>query len=170
MPNSLLELPFVLETRRNHALEHATLHVLADKYPTKPMAGHSNPTGFFILANVPTEDIQAAVTQALTRLRAGEHDLAIHAGCGTNLATSALVAGTFAWFILRGGRSTLGRLLRLPLALMFALVGLAVSQPLGPLLQAKVTTDAEMGNLQLVSITPAVEGRVQAHRVRTSNN
>jgi hypothetical protein len=169
MSNSILELPFVLETRRNHALEHATLHVLADKYPTKPMAGHSNPTGFFIVANVPTEDVHAAVTQALTRLRAGEHDLAIHAGCGTNLATSALMAGTFAWFVLRGGKSTFGKLLRVPLAIAFAMVGLALSQPLGPIIQSKITTDAEMGGLELLSITPAMEGRVQAHRVRTGN-
>src|SRR5512142_1578332 len=117
---SLLEMPLVLNTRRNHALEHATLHVLATKYPTKPMAGHSNPTGFFILGNLPTEDVQTAVQQALTRLRAGERELAIHAGCGTNLATSALVAGTFAWFVLRGARTTLGRLIRLPLAVAFA--------------------------------------------------
>lgn len=169
MSNSILELPFVLETRRNHALEHATLHVLADKYPSKPMAGHSNPTGFFILANVPTEDVQAAATQALTRLRAGESGLAIHAGCGTNMATSMLMAGTFAWFAMRGGRSFAGRLLRLPFAVAFALVGLALSQPLGPIIQSKITTDAEMGNLQLLSITPTVEGRVQAHRVRTSS-
>jgi hypothetical protein len=45
MSNSILDLPFVQETRRNHALEHATLHMLARKYPDKPMAGHSNPTG-----------------------------------------------------------------------------------------------------------------------------
>jgi hypothetical protein len=169
MPTSLLELPLVLETRRNHALEHATLHVLAAKYPTKPMAGHSNPTGFFILGNLPTEDVSSAVTQALARLRAGERDLAIHAGCGTNIATSALVAGTFAWFVLRGGRSALGRLLRLPLALAFALVGLAVSQPLGPIIQSKITTDADMGNLQVVDVRPAVQGRLQAHRVQTSS-
>ncbi len=169
MPNSLLELPFILETRRNHALEHATLHVLATKYPTKPMAGHSNPTGFFILGNIPTDDVRWAVTQALTRLRAGESDLAIHAGCGTNIATSGLVAGTFAWFVLRGGKSTLGRLLRLPLAIAFALVGLAVSQPLGPIVQSKITTDADMGDLQVVDVKPAMQGRVQAHRVRTSS-
>lgn len=169
MPNSLLELPFVLETRRNHALEHATLHVLADKYPTKPMAGHSNPTGFFILGNLPTEDVQSAVKQALTRLRAGESDLAIHAGCGTNIATSALVAGTFAWFALRGGKSTLGKLVRLPLAVVFALVGSIVSQPLGPVIQARITTDAEMGNLQVVDVHPTMSGRMQAHRVRTSS-
>ncbi len=167
MPNSLLELPFVSETRRNHALEHATLHVLADKYPTKPMAGHSNPTGFFILGSLPTEDVQSAVQQALTRLRAGERELAIHAGCGTNFATSALVAGTFAWLVLRGGRTTLGRLIRLPLAIAFALVGSVVSQPLGPIVQSKITTDAEMGNLQVVDVRPAMSGRMQAHRVVT---
>ena len=169
MTNSILDLPFVLETRRNHALEHATLHVLADKYPSKPMAGHSNPTGFFILANVPTADIQAAVNQALTRLRAGESNLAIHAGCGTNMATSMLMAGTFAWFVLRGARSLTGRLMRVPFAIVFALVGLALSQPLGPIIQSKITTDADMGNLRLVGITPTMEGRLQAHRVRTTS-
>ncbi len=168
MSNSLLEMPFVLNTRRNHALEHATLHVLADKYPTKPMAGHSNPTGFFILGNLPTEDVQAAVQQALTRLRAGESELAIHAGCGTNMATSALVAGTFAWFVLRGARTTLGRIIRLPLAIAFALVGSVVSQPLGPVIQQKITTDANMGNLQVLDVRPAMSGRMQAHRVRTT--
>ncbi len=167
MANSILDLPFVLETRRNHALEHATLHVLAAKYPNQHMAGHSNPTGFFILGNLPLDDVQSAVTQALTRLRAGESGLAIHAGCGTNLATTALLAGTFAWFALRGARSTLGRILRLPLAVAFALAGFALSQPLGPVIQQKITTDADMGNLQLIEVRPAMQGRVTAHRVIT---
>ncbi len=165
---SFLEMPFVMNTRRNHALEHATLHVLATKYPTKPMAGHSNPTGFFILGNLPTEDVRWAVSQADARLRAGESNLAIHPGCGTNLATSTLVAATFAWFAMRGGKSTFSRLLRLPLALAFAFVGAVVSRPLGPVLQEKVTTDANLGPLHVVDIQPAVSGRVQAHRVRTS--
>jgi hypothetical protein len=160
-------MPFVLNTRRNHALEHATLHVLAEKYPTKPMAGHSNPTGFFILGNLSTEEVQEAVQRALTRLRAGERELAIHAGCGTNLATSTLVAGSFAWFILRGGKTTLGKLIRLPLAVLFALVGSVVSQPLGPVIQQKITTDAEMGNLQVTDVRPAMSGRMKAHRVLT---
>ena len=169
MSNSILDLPFIHETRRNHALEHATLHVLSTKHPGNPMAGHSNPTGFFILGNLPTEDVRSAVTQALMRLRAGERGLAIHAGCGTNLATSALLAGTFAWFAMRGGKSTFGRILRLPFALVFALVGLAVSQPLGPVIQAKITTDADMGDLQIVDVRPTLRGRVTAHRVLTKN-
>ncbi len=168
MSNSILDLPFVLETRRNHALEHATLHVLADKYPRQNMGGHSNPTGFFIVGNFPTEDVQSAATQALTRLRAGESGLAIHAGCGTNLATTAILAGTFAWFAMRGARSTFGRILRLPFAIVFALLGVALSQPLGPVLQQKITTDADMGDLQIVEVRPSLRGRVTAHRVITN--
>ncbi len=167
MSNSILDLPFVLETRRNHALEHATLHVLADKYPRQNMGGHSNPTGFFIVGNFPTEDVQSAVSQALTRLRAGESGLAIHAGCGTNLATTAILAGTFAWLAMRGAKSTFGRILRLPFAIVFALLGVALSQPLGPLLQQKITTDANMGSLQVVDVRPSLRGRVTAHRVIT---
>ncbi len=169
MTNSILDLPFVLETRRNHALEHATLHVLASKYPHQPMAGHSNPTGFFILGNVTTDDIQSAAAQALTRLRAGERDLAIHAGCGTNLATTALLAGTLAWLALRGAKSTLGRILHLPFAIAFAAFGVLLSQPLGPMIQQRITTDAEMGNLQIVEVRPSLRGRITAHRVITKN-
>lgn len=167
MSNPLLDAPLILETRRNHALEHATLHVLAAKYPDRHMAGHSNPTGFFILGDLPTEDIQSAATQALTRLRAGERNLAIHAGCGTNLATAALLAGTLAWFVLQGAKSTFGRILRLPLAVAFALAGIALSQPLGPVIQARITTEAEMGDLQLVEVRPSLRGHITAHRVIT---
>ena len=169
MANPILELPLIQETRRNHALEHATLHVLAEQHPTSPMAGHSNPTGFFILGNFRTEEVESAVSQAATRLRAGEKELAIHAGCGTNMATSALMAGTFAWFVLRGSQSAFGRLLRVPFAVAFALLGLAISRPLGPILQSRITTDAEMGDLQIVEVRSATKGRVTAHRVITKN-
>jgi hypothetical protein len=168
MADSILDLPYILETRRNHALEHATLHMLAAQHPSTPMGGHSNPTGFFILGNFPTEEVQSAVTHALARLRAGESELAIHAGCGTNLATSALMAGTLAWFAMRGAKSTLGRILRLPFAITFALVGLALSQPLGPVIQARITTEADMGGLQVIDVRRTLRGRMTAHRVITS--
>ncbi len=167
MSNPVLELPWVAETRRNHALEHATLHVLAAQYPHHNMAGHSNPTGFFILGDLPTDDIRSAVSEALDRLRAGESQLAIHPGCGTNLATSMLLAATFAWFVFRGARSGVGRILRAPFAVIFALVGLLISRPLGPLLQQKITTDAEMGNLEVLDVRLGLRGVVRAHRVVT---
>ena len=159
----LLDLPLILETRRNHALEHATLHMLARTQPG-PLAGHSNPTGFFILGEVTTDDLRAAAGEAWTRLNAGESGLAIHPGCGTNLATTVGLAGTFAWLPLRGRKSTLGRLALIPLALLFAALGFALARQLGPSLQQHVTTEADLGNLQISEIRFIRKG---VHRVIT---
>jgi hypothetical protein len=159
----LLDLPLILETRRNHALEHATLHVLA-RTNNSPLAGHSNPTGFFILGDVSTDNLRVAADEARTRLNAGESGLAIHPGCGTNLATSALLASTLAWVPLRGRKSTLGRLAILPLALLLAALGFAIARPLGPALQQHITTEADLGNLRIVEIRRVRNG---VHRVIT---
>lgn len=159
----ILDLPLILETRRNHALEHATLHMLARTHAGN-MAGHSNPTGFYLLGNFDTQDIWTAATEALTRLRGGESELAVHAGCGTNMATTALLAGTFAWMPIRGTKSTSGRLLLIPVALVLAVIGYGLSRPLGPWLQKYVTTEADMGGLQIIDIVPVRKG---VHRVIT---
>jgi hypothetical protein len=160
----ILDLPFILETRRNHALEHATLHVLARKYPNQHMAGHSNPTGFFVIGKFDTQEIWTAATEAMTRLRGGESRLAIHAGCGTNIATTTLLAGAFAWLPLRGVKSTFWRLWLLPVALIFATFGYLLSQPAGPWLQANVTTEADLGDMKILDITPISRNM---HRVIT---
>ena len=159
----ILDLPFILETRRNHALEHATLHMLARAHKGN-MAGHSNPTGFFLLGDFSTQDIWAAATEALERLRSGESGLAIHAGCGTNMATTALLSGTLAWSVLRLAKSTLMKILLLPLAVTFAVVGVLLARPLGPVLQQRITTEANIGNMQIIDIIP---GRKGVHRVIT---
>jgi len=163
----ILDLPLILETRRNHALEHATIHVLAAKYPENHLAGHSNPTGFFVLGNVSTDDLKASVKEARTRLRAGESGLAIHAGCGTNFAATALLAGGLAWMPLSGSRSIRRRLWLLPFAVGFGVLGYALSQPLGPWLQAHVTTEPDLGNLQVHDIALVRKGGVAVHRVIT---
>ena len=163
----ILDLPLILETRRNHALEHATIHILAAKYPNSHLAGHSNPTGFYILGNVTTQDLADSVHEAWTRLRSGESELAIHAGCGTNLATTALLAGTMAWFPLSGSKSIRRRLWLLPFAVAFGLLGYVLSQPLGPILQAKVTTEADLGSLHVEEIIPLRRRGVAIHRVIT---
>jgi len=159
----ILDLPLILETRRNHALEHATLHMLARTHKGN-MAGHSNPTGFFLLGNFSTPDVWAAATEALERLREGESGLAIHAGCGTNIATTALLAGTLAWSVLRVSKSTLIKFLLLPVAVTFAVIGVLLARPLGTMLQQRVTTDANMGRMQIIDIIPIRKG---VHRVIT---
>ena len=159
----ILDLPFILETRRNHALEHATLHMLARTHKGS-MAGHSNPTGFFLLGDFPTPDVWAAATEALERLRGGESGLAIHAGCGTNLATTLLLSATLGWSALRGAKSTLTKILLIPFAVAFAVIGVLLSRPLGTLLQQRITTEADMGHMQIVDIIPVRKG---VHRVIT---
>ena len=159
----ILDLPYILETRRNHALEHATLHMLARTHQAS-MAGHSNPTGFYLLGNFETKDIWSAATEAMERLREGESGLAIHAGCGTNLATTTLLAATFAWSVLRLAKSNLMRFLLLPIAVIFAVIGVLLARPLGPVLQQRVTTDADMGNMQIIDIIPVHKG---VHRIIT---
>jgi len=159
----ILDLPFILETRRNHALEHATLHMLARTHKGS-MAGHSNPTGFFLLGDFSTPDVWAAATEALERLREGESGLAIHAGCGTNMATTALLSATLGWSVLRGAKSTLTKFLLLPIAVAFAVIGVLLARPLGPWLQKYVTTEANMGHMQIVDIIPIRKG---VHRVIT---
>lgn len=145
-------------------MEHATLKVLARKYNDKNLAGHSNPTGFFLFGDMTTEDIRTSIHEAMTRLRAGEHDLAIHPGCGTNLATSMVLPASFAWIPFQGTRSLRWRLLLIPVALGFALFGYVLSKPLGPWLQRNVTTQADLGNLQLMEIIHVRKG---VHRIIT---
>jgi len=159
----LLNLPLILETRRNHALEHATLHILAHKYKTS-MAGHSNPTGFYLLGDIQLEDIATASIEAMTRLKAGESGLAVHPGCGTNLAVTALLPATFAWAPIQGARSTRWRLLLIPLALIFAVFGYLLSKPLGPWLQKYITTEADLGNMKITDIRFVRKG---LHRIIT---
>ncbi|MFZ5883552.1 MAG: DUF6391 domain-containing protein [Chloroflexota bacterium] len=159
-----LNLPLILETRRNHALEHATLHILARQYRNQTMAGHSNPTGFFLLGDFRTEDVKSAAAEALARLKAGESGLAIHPGCGTNLVAAAVLPATFAWAPLRGAKSTRWRLLLIPFALALALFGYFLSKPLGPWLQKYITTEADPGGMQIVDVVFVRKG---VHRVVT---
>ena len=153
-----MDFPPFLATRRNHALEHASLHVLARKYKDQNMGGHSNPTGFFLFGDMSLEDIRNAINEAMTRLRAGESGLAIHPGCGTNLAASTLVPAAFAWAPFQGARSLRWRLLLIPVALMFAIFGYLLSKPLGPWLQRNLTTEADLGEMQVMDISLVRKG------------
>jgi hypothetical protein len=139
--------------RRNHGLEHATLHLLSQRFPNEPVAGHSDSRGFWIVGNVPAEVVSAVAQEALQRLRSGQRQLAIHPNCGTNFATSGIFAGTAAWLALIGGSSRLReRLERLPIAIVMATLALIVSRPVGMLLQERLTTSGDPGDLQLFEV------------------
>ena len=162
-----LQRPFS-RIRRNHGLEHATIHILSRRFPHTSMAGHSDADGFWLLGDLPTEAVQQAVAEALRRLRAGEHELAVHPNCGTNLVTAGTLAGLAGGLAMMGtGRRWRDRLERLSLAASLATLALLVAQPLGIFLQREVTTSGDPETLEVVDITPTRRGRMKAHRVRT---
>jgi hypothetical protein len=165
---SWLESDPIGRIRRNHGLEHATLHLLSKRYPRQSLAGHSSLTGFWILGDVSTDDLRSAVSEALQRLKNGESSLAVHPNCGTNIVTSGLLAGLAGGLAMfSAGKRLQDKLERLPMAMMLATLTIILSKPLGNQLQERLTTSAEPGNLRVVKIIATKRGRLKAHRVVT---
>jgi len=154
-----------MRIRSNHALEHATLHVLQEKGINTQLGGISDISGFWIYGDVSTELIFAATQEALNRLVGGENKLAVHPNCGTNIAVGSLAAGSLAWIGMLGTRGRFGRRLRrLPLAVLLALVGYQLARPFGPKLQEKITTNADLEGLEIEEVVKHdVLGRIVHH-------
>lgn len=163
-----LRVPLVERVRKNHGLEHATIHILSARRPRTSLAGRSDHRGFALFGDVPTEAVTEAAQSALQRLKAGEYHLAVHPNCGTNFVTAGMLVGVVAFLASLGpGRNWRTRLERLPLLIGAATLALVFAQPLGMALQREVTTTALLGDLEIVSITRHQTGRWTMHRVDT---
>ncbi|MCD6425991.1 MAG: hypothetical protein J7L35_10880 [Anaerolineales bacterium] len=155
-------------TRRNHGLEHATLNLLAKTHPGQPFAGHSDGGGFWILGDIPTEILSSTVSEALSKLNAGQSELAIHNNCGTNLLVSGFAAGLAGAAGLIGvGKQARDKFERIPVITFFGVLALIAARPLGPLLQKKVTTSGNPGNLMISTISKHTMNGTSAHRIKT---
>jgi len=168
MTERLLDRPLLSRLRRNHALEHATIHLLSARQPRTTLVGRSDPRGFYLFGDASGQAVAEAVQEALARLRAGEQRLAIHPNCGTNLLTAGLLGGTAAFAVLAGSRNSRSRLDRLPMAVVATVLGLLVAQPLGLALQRSVTTEADPKGLEIIEVKTWRRGRTTFHRVITA--
>ncbi|MCX2727650.1 DUF6391 domain-containing protein [Thermomicrobium sp. 4228-Ro] len=148
-PGQLARLLRDRRLRRNHALEHATINVIEERYGPSRLAGLAQPDGFLIFGSVSPALVLDAAQEGLQRLQRGEHRLAIHPRCGTTLIASQLVLA-LAFLI------TL--LLLRHLSFLPFLVGLIAALLLGPrlspLLQRWVTTDARVDDLAIAGLQP----------------
>lgn len=171
----VLDLPLVRRTRRNHGLEHATITVLAGRVRNLRMAGRSDAGGFVLLGEAPSEQVEAAARDALRRMRAGEHQLAVHPNCGTNLVTTGTLASLAAMIGLSGA-SRRDAWNRLPTVMILIMLALIFGQPLGLSLQKHLTTDGDPADLEIVSITrsqmqtPLSSSPITVHRVVTKSS
>ena len=165
----LFKQPRFARIRRNHALEHATIHVLSGRFPNKSFIGRSDPKGFFLYGDITRDEVRAATDEALARLRRGDAHLAIHPNCGTNLVTSGLLAGSASYFALIGigNKNWRQRLDRLPMAITLTMISLIIAQPLGKAVQKHVTTDGDPGQLEIIDVREMHGVHGTTHRVLT---
>ncbi len=153
-------------TRRNHGLEHATIALLAERGMAKGiLAGNSTPGGFFIYGDVPTEEVERSVHDALERLRAGEVELAVSPFCGTNLVVGGALATLGVAVALHSrGRGADGW----SRAFSNAVVGLVLARPLGKVVQRHFTTSPDVAGMGVRKMSRWRLGRLTIHRVSTA--
>lgn len=169
----VLALPVIRRTRRNHGLEHATIHVLSHKHVS--LSGRSDESGFVLLGAVNTADVEAAVNEALRRMKNGEHGLVLHPNCGTNLLTTGLLASLVGFVGLSGVNRRVS-FNRLPTVLLFMMAVILFSPLLGMELQRLFTTDGDPHDLEVLSVQrreirlPFMRSPVVMHRVSTHSS
>ena len=153
--------------RRNHGLEHATIHVLSEGHKRFSAQGNSDHRGFHlnIYGDITAAEVAAAVAEAHRRLRAGERQLAVHPNCGTVLVTTAMLATAAAQAVFSfeqwregapggkgAGRGWLAAANALPGATLAVVAALIVGRPLGLTLQERYTVDGNIAGLEVASI------------------
>ena len=165
-------------TRRNHALEHATINLLTRRHPGARVLGVSGPRGFSLYSNLGGEQVIPAARAALRELQAGNSRLALHENCGTNLVISAALT-TLATLLglryspvgppsKRNPRRAWGDFLeRLPQVILLNAMALTTAVPVARWVQANVTTDAGVADLEIASFFTDYHGGMGRIRVHT---
>lgn len=146
--SAIAAVPGLGRLRKHHALEHATIAVLFQRRRrVVSVLGRSDLSGFHVYGPFDRQEVELAFGEALERLLAGESHLAITNLCGTNIATTAVLAGSAA--ILAYGRGA-GR--SWSRAMAAALLATMAAAPAGRWIQRRLTTDADVTGLALRAI------------------
>lgn len=158
---NILETEPIGRIRRNHGIEHATVHVLAEWDSQIQLVGRADSKGFNIYGDVDDDTLAAATVEALDRMKNGEGNLAVHPRCGTQLVVAGLLTAAAA-FIALGRRP---RLSRLPDAIVATTLAALVAQPLGLTVQRTITTSPDVFNARYSGITPKKLGNIDYKHV-----
>lgn len=146
-PGQLLTLLHDRTLRRNHALEHATVNVIEERFGPSRLSGLAQPDGFIIQGGAPPDLVAAAAQEALKRLQAGERRLAIHRRCGTTMLAAQLVMAIAFLAVL-----VLTREFSILPFLVGILAAVFLARGLSPLLQRFVTTSARVGSMTITGV------------------
>ena len=158
---NILETAPIAIARRNHGIEHATVHILTARDPSLRLIGKADTAGFNIYGQVDHNDLLDAAREALARLQNGEAALAVHPRCGTNLVVAGLLTGLAAILAL-GRKPRIGKLPDVILATTFAAF---IAQPLGLVLQERITTSPDARGARIIGIREQYFGNLQTQHV-----
>ena len=154
----------ILATRLNHALEHATIAILLQRSGVNTrIAGRASAGGFHVYGNIPTNLVEEAAHEALRRLKNGEKELALSPFCGTNIAVAGVLAGVASILVMGSDN----RLFNLPRVILAAIAAVLAAQPLGKLIQKRVTTHTDVDGMAITTVSRSGLGPWASHRVET---
>ncbi len=159
-----MQLSLFQRFQRNHAIEHAAMHLLGRLPQRLHLVARSDWDGFTMYGHVATETLAWATQEGLRALQSGQHDLAVHPRCGTNLAVTALLALTTYKLFSAGGRRRSPHLLALAMIAAVASLG----QPLSRAAQANLFTNTDLSHATVTAIEKRMQGGVPVHRVSIS--
>ena len=147
-----LNFNIISHIRKNHAMEHATIHMLTKMLPNVSFSGYSIRKGFWILGKAELQDVHKAAEMALAKLRNGDSKLAVHPNCGTNLAVSGLCVAAAALVTTHGLDKDDPISSKFSAFVTAGMAGVLAARPLGPRVQQWITTDADVHKLSIESI------------------
>ncbi len=153
-PGQFLRIASRPRLRRNHALEHATLNVLEERYGPQTLNGFSREDGFVLRGVGDPEAVRLAAEEGLARLKGGERRLAIHRRCGTSIAAANFVTSLALLILLFG----FGRFNLVNVVLVMLLANLA-GPVLGRAAQRFLTTSTDVSGLFITGVEWGVAAR-----------
>lgn len=163
-----MNLSLIHRIRRNHALEHATLNLLAKRHPGAQAMGIAGPRGFTIYTSLTAEEIVPAAMEALKRLKAGEGALRVHRNCGTNMVVTATLTTLATLLGIQGiKRSVRQYLEHLPHLILLNVLALLAAPTLAEWVQGTLTTDPNVADVEIASIFTDHSRGLQRIRVHT---
>ncbi len=154
IPRQILNIAVNRRLRQHHAVEHATINILENRYGATNLVGLSREDGFIIRGWSDPMSLKRAAEEGLFRLKQGESGLAVHRRCGTSLAVGNFVTAAMVLVLLL----MWGQLEMVSIVLAGGILLLA-SPLLGVLVQRYLTTSTDVRSLEIVEIVPVGQPR-----------
>jgi len=148
VPLQILEIATNKPLRKNHALEHATINVIEERWGRRGvLSGYARENGYYIIGPVDPETLEWASHEAWERLARGETNLAIHSRCGTSIAVASFTTALIFILLL-----VFTRALNIFLVILAILLGQIFGPFLGEFTQRYFTTDPDVRNIRILGV------------------